>query len=81
MVSNAIDIHVGAKVRLRRETLGLSVGALAWRMRVGADEVVAYEAGTTCISATMLFRISQALGAPVAYFYSDIRVPVALGFV
>jgi len=77
-----IDIHVGARVRLRRVLLGLSQVQVSQAVGLAYQQVQKYEKGTNRISASLLHRIAQALDVPVSFFFDDMpdgqRLPVAL---
>ncbi len=67
-----IDAHVGGRVRERRETLGISQGAIARELGLTFSQVQKYEKGTNRIGAGRLFMLSQALGVPVQYFFEGL---------
>lgn len=64
-----IDRFVGARIALRRAGLGLSQVALSGLIGVSFQQVQKYETGTNRVSASRLFQIATALGAPVADFF------------
>ena len=64
-----IDVFVGGRVRERRLQAGLSQLALAERLGVTFQQVQKYEAARNRISASTLFRLSQALGVPPGHFF------------
>ena len=66
-----IDLHVGGKVRMRRKFLGLSQEELGKAINLTFQQVQKYERGSNRISASKLFEISQALRAPINYFFED----------
>ncbi len=66
-----IDIHVGSRVYLRRNLLGLSQGTLGKDIGVSFQQVQKYERGVNRISASRLFNLSQVLDVPVSYFFED----------
>ncbi len=66
---NPVDLHVGGRVRMRRKFLGLSQEGLAEHLDLTFQQVQKYERGSNRISASKLYEISKALGAPVAYFF------------
>jgi transcriptional regulator with XRE-family HTH domain len=66
---NPVDLHVGAKVRLRRKFLGLSQTDLADAINLTFQQVQKYERGSNRISASKLYEISKYLKTPVAYFF------------
>ncbi len=66
---NPVDLHVGARVRMRRKFLGMSQEGLAETIDLTFQQVQKYERGSNRISASKLYEISKALKAPVAYFF------------
>ena len=61
-MNDPIDDHVRLFLRMRRKVLGLTVEALAEAIDVPVEEVRACERGAQRISASMLFRMTRALG-------------------
>ncbi len=70
--SNPIDIHVGARVRLRRHLLGLTLQTLAKAVGVAYQQLQKYEWGVNRIGASRLFNLSRVLDVPVSYFFEDL---------
>lgn len=68
-VPNPVDLHVGARVRMRRKFLGMSQEALAETIDLTFQQVQKYERGSNRISASKLYEIAKALKAPVAHFF------------
>ncbi|MFD1625030.1 helix-turn-helix domain-containing protein [Azospirillum griseum] len=68
---NPIDIHVGARLRLRRTLLGLSQEKLGEAVGITFQQLQKYERGSNRISASRLYNLSQVLGVPVSYFFDD----------
>lgn len=68
-----IDVHVGKLIRARRRAIGLSQQDLAPAIGVTFQQVQKYELGTNRVSASKLFAVAQALGVPVATFFSDLE--------
>lgn len=66
---NPVDLHVGARVRMRRKFLGLSQEGLAETLDLTFQQVQKYERGSNRISASKLYEISKTLKAPIAYFF------------
>ena len=66
---NPIDLHVGARVRMRRKFLGLSQEALADAIELTFQQVQKYERGANRISASKLYEISNTLKVPIPYFF------------
>jgi transcriptional regulator with XRE-family HTH domain len=70
-----IDYHVSTRIRERRIMLGLTQQELAQQIGVTYQQEHKYERGTDRISAERLFRIAEALGVSVDFFYEDIGEP------
>jgi transcriptional regulator with XRE-family HTH domain len=66
---NAIDKHVGSRVRMRRLMLDLTQMQLADGLGLTFQQVQKYEKGTNRISASRLHRLSHILGVPVPFFF------------
>ena len=68
---NAIDMHVGKRVRLRRTLLGMSQEQLGTELNITFKRVQNYERGANQTSASRLLDISQILDVPISYFFDD----------
>lgn len=68
---NAVDIHVGTRVRQRRTLLGLSQERLAAALDLTFQQVQKYERGANRIGAGRLYQLARALDVPVTYFFED----------
>lgn len=81
---NPIDVHVGSRVRLRRNMLGLSQEKLGEAIGLTFQQVQKYERGANRIGASRLLELSRVLGVPVAFFYDETdpvhAPPVPTGF-
>ena len=75
---NPIDIHVGARVRLRRNLLGLTLQTLAKAVGVTYQQIQKNELGVNRIGAGRLFDLSRVLDVPISYFFEDLS-PAAAG--
>ena len=69
---NPIDVHVGSRVRLRRNMLGLSQGKLGGAIGLTFQQVHKYERGANRIGASRLHDLSRVLDVPVSFFFDDI---------
>jgi len=67
-----IDVHVGQRMRLRRQMLRMSQEQMAGTLGVSFQQVQKYERGTNRISASRLFDVSRVLAVPVSYFFEDL---------
>ncbi|HUB94876.1 MAG TPA: helix-turn-helix transcriptional regulator [Stellaceae bacterium] len=71
-VPHPIDLHVGARIRLRRALLGLSQEKVAAAMGITFQQVQKYERGTNRITARRLYEMALVLDVPVSYFFDDL---------
>ena len=68
---NPIDIHVGSRIRLRRNMLGMSQEKLGEGLGITFQQIQKYEKGTNRVGASRLQAISAVLGVPVSFFFED----------
>ncbi len=66
---NAIDVHVGARLRTRRTLLGLSQAVVGDAVGITFQQQQKYENGSNRISASRLYDLSQILDVDTAYFF------------
>ena len=66
-----IDVHVGARMRLRRVLLGLSQAELGGALGLTFQQIQKYERASNRISASMLYHIAAVLDVPIGFFYDD----------
>ncbi len=64
-----IDEHIGRRIQLRRNMLGLSQKNLACACGVTFQQVQKYETASNRISASRLFEIGRAMDTPVSFFF------------
>src|SRR3954462_12063224 len=83
-IPNPIDIRVGARLRLRRNMLGLSQEKLGEAIGLTFQQVQKYERGANRIGASRLHELSRVLDVPVSFFFDDtdpVRAPaIPAGF-
>src|SRR3954468_13647460 len=80
---NPIDVRVGARLRLRRNRLGLSQEKLGEAIGLTFQQVQKYERGANRIGASRLHELSRVLDVPVSFFFDDtdpVRAPAMGGF-
>ncbi|MGC6484101.1 MAG: helix-turn-helix domain-containing protein [Candidatus Puniceispirillales bacterium] len=68
---NAIDVHVGSRIRKRRTLLGMSQEQLGRALEITFQQVQKYERGANRVSASRLWDISQILDVDIGYFFED----------
>src|SRR6187200_2817808 len=79
---NPIDIRVGARLRLRRNMLGLSQEKLGEAIGLTFQQIQKYERGANRIGASRLHELSRVLDVPVSFFFDDrdpVRAPAIPG--
>jgi len=68
---NPIDVHVGSRIRLRRNMLGMSQERLGENLGITFQQIQKYEKGTNRVGASRLQAIASILSVPVAFFFED----------
>ena len=76
-IPNPVDVHVGARLRVRRTLLGMSQTTLGEAIGLSFQQMQKYEKGANRISASRLFVLSRVLDVPIAYFFDDMPTAVA----
>jgi transcriptional regulator with XRE-family HTH domain len=76
---NPVDLHVGARIRLRRRMQQVSQEKLADALGLTFQQVQKYERGANRVSASKLYEIAAALKAPVSYFFDGLADPTGGG--
>jgi Predicted transcriptional regulators len=67
-----VDVHVGARIRLRRTMLGFSQNELGRALGLTFQQVQKYERGNNRVSASTLHRLAGILDVPVPFFFEDL---------
>lgn len=68
---NPTDIHVGSRIRLRRNMLGMSQEKLGETLGITFQQIQKYEKGTNRVGASRLQAIAEVLGVPVSFLFED----------
>lgn len=68
---NPIDVHVGSRVRLRRNMLGLSQEKLGEAIGLTFQQVQKYERGANRVAASTLLTAARALGTSIAWMVGE----------
>jgi len=69
---NFIDAHVGNRMRMRRQIIGMSQEKLGELLGITFQQVQKYEKGSNRISASRLYSAAKTLGVPVQFFFEDL---------
>ena len=73
---NPIDVHVGARIRLRRTLLGMSQERLAEAIGLTFQQVQKYEKGSNRVSSSRLVDIGNVLDVSIPYFFDEMGAGV-----
>ena len=63
--------HLGAKLRMKRLSLGLTQTKVAQAINVTFQQIQKYEKGTNGISSMRIMQLANFLRVPVVYFFED----------
>ncbi len=77
--ANPVDVHVGTRVRLRRQVLKMSQEKLGDQLGVTFQQVQKYERGSNRVGASRLWKISQVLDVPINFFFDGLSENYAKG--
>ena len=66
---NPTDVHVGNRIRMRRQTLQMSQEKLADGLGLTFQQVQKYEKGVNRVGASRLQAIAAILEVPVSFFF------------
>ncbi len=72
-----VDVHVGARVRMRRTLLGMSQTTLGDVLGLSFQQVQKNERGANRVGASRLFELSRVLDVPVVFFFEEMPAEVA----
>lgn len=76
---NPVDVHVGSRIRLRRQLLRMSQEKLGDELGVTFQQVQKYERGANRVGASRLYRLSRVLEVPVQFFFEGLNDPAPVG--
>ena len=72
-----VDIHVGARVRVRRKLLGMTQTGLGDALGLTFQQVQKYEKGANRIGSSRLYDLSRVFDVPIEHFFEDMPADVA----
>jgi transcriptional regulator with XRE-family HTH domain len=67
-----IDVHIGRRVRRRRNLMGLTLQDLGDACGVGFQQIQKYECAGVRLTAGRLWQLADRLQVPVSYFYQGL---------
>lgn len=71
-VKHPVNLHLGARLRQRRQLAGLTQQQLGQAVGVRFQQIQKYECGANKLSAAMLSEIARALNVSVSFFYEGL---------
>lgn len=71
-----VDIHVGARLRLRRNLIGMSQEQMGKALGLTFQQIQKYERGANRMGASRLHQMSRLLNVPVAWFFEELPGPL-----
>lgn len=78
-MANAVDLHVGKRLRRRRRLLGLTMQQLAESIGIKFQQIQKYECGGNRVTASRLYELAVALNVPTDYFFQGLSRPQTPG--
>ncbi len=66
---NPIDKHVGARLKMRRVTVGMSQSKLGEALSITFQQIQKYEKGSNRVGASRLQEMARVLSVPPAFFF------------
>ena len=72
-----VDIHVGARVRMRRTLLGMNQTKLGEELGLTFQQVQKYENGKNRISASRLYDLARVFDVSIEHFFEDMPPEIA----
>jgi transcriptional regulator with XRE-family HTH domain len=69
---NYIDVHVGSRIRMRRQLINMSQERLGELLGITFQQVQKYEKGANRISASRMFFTAKTMGVPVQFFFEGL---------
>ena len=74
-LESAIDAHVGLAIRARRAVLGQTQSTLAATLNRSYQQIQNYESGQNRVSASLLYRLAEAQGVDVSFYFAGFAPP------
>lgn len=71
---DGIDLHIGRRLRRRRNLIGLTLQDLGDHCGVAFQQIQKYECAAIRMPAVRLWQLADALQVPVSYFYEGLSV-------
>ena len=75
--ASPVDVHVGARIRLRRTLMGMSQERLGDALGLTFQQVQKYERGANPVGRSRLFDLSRIPDVPISFFYDNMPESLA----
>lgn len=69
---NFVDVHVGSRIRMRRQLINMSQERLGELLGITFQQVQKYEKGANRISASRLHNTAKILSVPISFFFDEL---------
>ena len=76
---NFVDVHVGSRIRMRRQLIGMSQEKLGELLGITFQQVQKYERAANRVSASKLYEMARALETSTAYFFEGLADTATIG--
>ncbi len=76
-IPSPVDVHVGARVRMRRKLLGMTQTDLGDALGLTFQQVQKYERGANRIGSSRLYDLSRVFDVSIEHFFEDMPADVA----
>ena len=73
-----IDVHVGARLRMRRNLMGLSQEQMGKALGLTFQQIQKYERGVNRMGASRLHQLSKLLSVPINFFFEELPASAEL---
>ncbi|MDP2375859.1 helix-turn-helix domain-containing protein [Reyranella sp.] len=77
--SHRVDVHVGVRMRQRRNLLGMSQTKVGDAVGLTFQQIQKYERGSNRIGSSRLFEFAKVLDVPVSYFFDEMPANALAG--
>jgi transcriptional regulator with XRE-family HTH domain len=71
--TNAVDVSIGARIKMRRLEVGMSQQELGEALGVSFQQIQKYEKGVNGVRGSRMEQIAEALGVSVSFLYEQPR--------
>ncbi len=78
-ILSPVDVHAGARLRVRRTLLGMTQTSLGDAIGLTFQQVQKYERGMDRMTSSRLYDLARVLDVPVQHFFDDMPAAVAAG--